>query len=177
MEHDYITAAILLTLVCVVLALGLWYLGIRRNSRTPKQWAVLVALFPLLPLGLHFLPASKHEFRDTVVLGSTRDRANFTTTETRFEVTAAQAVHRMELTPKAWGSYVPAETVRMTYQVRSPSAEIVGKGEQDFAPAPDKRLRWTTSQTTFTAREEGTYTLVLTVPRQVGSVDIRIHER
>ena len=175
MEHDFITAAILLTLVCVIIALGLWYLGIRRNSRTPKMWAVLVGLFPLLPIGLQFLPTPKHEFRDTSVLGPQRDRITFTTTETRFEVTAPQAVHQMELTPKAWGSYQPAETVRIAYQVKSPSAEVVGKGEQDFAPT--QRLRWTTSQTTFTAREEGTYTVLLTVPPQVGSVDIRIRQR
>jgi len=180
MSLDQIPAFVTLTLVCVIGALGLWYLGIRRNSRSPKRYAVGLALFPVLIIGIELLSPllrTRPEFRDTVVLGSARDRVTFTTTETRFEVTAAQAVHRMELTPKAWGSYVPAETVRMTYQVRSPSAEIVGKGEQDFAPAPDKRLRWTTSQTTFNAREEGTYTLVLTVPPQVGSVDIRIRER
>ena len=175
MEHDHITGAILITLICAILALGLWYLGIRLNKGILKIWAVCVVLFPLLGIGVQFIPTPKPEFRDTTVLGPARDKTTFTTTETRFEVTAAQAVHQMELTPKAWGSYQPADTVRMAYQVRSPSAEIVGKGEQDFAPT--QRLRWTTSQTTFTAREAGTYTLILTVPPQVGSVDIRIRER
>src|SRR5258708_10044129 len=52
MGTEHLPGQILLTLICIVLAMGLWYLGLRSGKQTFKQLAVMIALAPIIGLGL-----------------------------------------------------------------------------------------------------------------------------
>ena len=172
--------AILLTLICVLIALGLWYAAVRFNRRQFKLMAVAIVALPVLSLGIQFGSAwfgwfqATPEFRDSAVLGPP-NRKGDVNDETRFPVNYPQVPHEIQLTPKVWGSNpAPAQPVRLRYLVRSPKGEVLAQGEEEFAPA--KGLRWAAESVWFQPREYGDHLLVLQVPNQVGSVDIRIRE-
>ena len=160
--------AILLALICVVLALSLWYVGVRRGSLKAKQFAVMIGIMPVLAIGLQF--ANEHfgwrnppEFRTTT-----------TTDEARFPVTNTDVKHQIELTPKAWGSNSPSQPVRLHYALRSPKGEILAEGEEELAPA--QKLQWSPLRAEFQPREEGEHQLILAVGKPAGSVDIIVRE-
>ena len=172
--------AILLTLICAVIALGLWYAAVRFNKLQFKLMAVMIGAMPVIGLGIQFGSSwfgwfqTTPEFRDAAVLGPP-NRKGDVNDETRFPVNNPQFAHEIQLTPKVWGANpAPSEPVRMRYIVRSPKGEVLAQGEQEFAPA--KGLRWATESVRFQPREYGDHMLVLEVPNPVGSVDIRVRE-
>jgi hypothetical protein len=180
MAAEHIPGAILLTLICLLIALGLWYLGLRYNKLKLKQFAVMIGVMPVIGIGLQLGSdwfgwfQTTPEFNSGAVLGSP-NRKGDVTDETRFPVTDVQVVHEIRLTPKVWGSNAPpSQPVRIRYIVRSPKGEVLAQGEQEFAPA--QGLRWSSEITLFRPREEGQHTLVLEIPNQVGSVSIRVRE-
>ena len=164
----------------MLVALGLWYADVRFNKLQLKTMAVAIVAMPAIALGIQFGSAwfgwfqTTPEFHDGAVLGPP-NRQGDVNDETRFPVNNPQFAHEIQLTPKVWGANpAPSQPVRMRYIVRSSKGEVLAQGEQDFAPA--KTLRWATESVRFQPRESGDHLLMLQVPNQVGSVDIRIRE-
>ncbi len=168
MNPDQLPAAIVLALICVILALGLWYLGVRRGSLKAKQFAVMIGIVPVLVIGLQlanewFGWGNPAEFRTTT-----------TTNEARIPVTNPDVKHQLVLTPKAWGGKAPSEPLRLHYAVQSPKGEILAQGEQELAPA--QKLRWSPLRAEFQPREEGEHKLILEVGKPAFGVDIIVRE-
>jgi hypothetical protein len=64
---------ILAAVVCIITAMGLWYLGLSRGSLKIKQFAVMIGVFPVL-IGFVLFFSDKlsdnTEFRGAAVFGS-----------------------------------------------------------------------------------------------------------
>ena len=182
MFADQLEAALFFTAVCVLLALGLWYLGIRRGSLRAKQFAVMIGIAPVLIFAIEvagdwYSRNQTREYRTSAVIGSwnRRDHNAPVKDETKYHVINAGANLEVQLTPKAWGGDQPSQPVRLRFSVLSPKGEILTQGEQQAVPA--KGLRWSMVQTPrFQARGEGEHTIVLEVPYPVGTVDILVRE-
>ena len=176
METDQLFGAILLTLICILGAMGLWYLGLRRNLLAAKQAAVMLAIAPVIGIGLQvagsmgvFRPT---EFRDGAA-GPGRGEGSILR-KGPFPVNRPHVTHEIELTAKILGGNPPTGPVHVRFVVQSPKGETVLQGEQDLAPAP--RLRWVPLRARFVPEEEGEYSLAIDIPNPVGSVDIMIRE-
>ena len=168
--------AILAAVLCVIVAMGLWYLGLSRGSLKIKQFAVMIGIFPVF-LTVILLVVDKlddnTEFRGGAVFGSTTHRAGLVTDETVFEVDTPGKTHRIQLVPKVWGGGIPQRDTRLHYTLRSPSGEIVVQGDADSKPDKNKLPRWTSI---FVEFQPGKHILALEVPVEIGSVDIRVKE-
>ncbi len=52
MNLEHVPGAILLTLICLLVALGLGLLGMRLRNRMLKQLAVMIGIAPVIGIGL-----------------------------------------------------------------------------------------------------------------------------
>jgi hypothetical protein len=176
MDVEQLPEAILLILICVLAAMGLWYLSIRRGSLKMRQFAVMIGAMPLLIIGLNLASSwfdwNHPDYRTTAVGPSSREPN--TTDQLLIPVTNATARHQLELRPKIRGGNPPSQPVHLRFAVRSPKNEILEKGEQDLPPG--RGLRWTSLQAEFQPREEGEHVLLLDIPQPVSSVDIIVRE-
>ena len=140
MDGEQLTGGILLTLICVIAALGLWYAGVRLGSLKAKQFAVMIGIMPMLASGLQLGSSwfGRTEYRSVAVGPSSREAVTSTTIPV--PVTAAEVPHQLELRPKIRGSDAPHKPVHLKFEVRSPKGESIAVGEGTLAPA--QRLRW-----------------------------------
>jgi hypothetical protein len=53
MDVEQLPGVILLTLICFVAAMGLWYFSLQRGSLKMKQFAVMIGAIPMLIIGLN----------------------------------------------------------------------------------------------------------------------------
>jgi hypothetical protein len=173
-DIEQLPALIVLTVVCLFAALGLWYLGIRRGSLGFKQVAVMVGLIPVLVIGLQFLPSSLStpDFRDVAVGPPSGEPS--TSSQVPFPVNNATVKHQLELRPEIRGSNPPVKPVHLKFTVRSPKGETISQGEGDLAPA--QKRRWKSLLAEFQPHEQGEHTLIVEVPQPVSSVDVFIRE-
>jgi hypothetical protein len=175
-DLEQLPAAILLAVICIFAAMGLWYLSIRSGSLKMKQFAVLIAVIPVLVIGLNFASSwfgsNSHDYRTTAV-GPSSGEPNVTD-QLAIPVTNANARHQLELRPKIRGGSPPTQAVHLRFAVHSPKGEILAQGEQDLAP--DKGLRWSSLRAEFQPPEEGDHVLFLDIPQPVSSVDIVVRE-
>ena len=174
MDLEQLPAAILLQLICLIIALGLWYLGLRRNSSTPKQIGVAIGLLPVLAFGVQFIPLGfgPAEYRSAAVGPTLRETV--ASTAIPVPVTNSAALHELELRPKIRGANPPANPVHIKFTVRSPNGITLAEGASDLAPA--QKLRWQPLRARFQPREEGEHTLLLEIPQPVSSVDVIVRE-
>lgn len=177
MDAEHIPGAILLVLIFAVVAMGLWYAGVRWNSLRAKQIAVMVGVFPVLGFGLQFAAGwfdwnSRPEYHTTVVGPPSREA--MATTEIPVPVNNAEVEHQIELTPEIRGANPPREPLHLRFKLRSPKGEILAAGEQDLSPG--QKLRWMPLRAQFQPHEEGEHTLTLDIPQPASSVDVRVRE-
>ena len=173
-DPEQLPAAILLQLICLIIALGLWYLGLRRNSSAPKQIAVAIGLLPVLAFGVQFLPlgSGPAEYRSAAVGPTLQETA--ASPAVPIPVTNPAVPHELVLTPKIRGGTPPDRPVHLRFMVRSPDGATLAEGASDLAPA--QRLKWQPLRAQFQPRQEGEHTLILEIPQPVSSVDIIVRE-
>jgi len=174
---EQLPGAILLTLICVLVAIAVGCIGVRFNNRTVKQVAVMIGLAPVLGVGINLSASwfgwnNPAAFRDAAA-GPARVQESVTRSAP-FPVTNVEVGHQLELTPKIRGGDPPTGPVRLRFKVRSPKSDILAEGEQELTPA--RGLRWSTLRATFQPRELGEHTLDLQIPNPVGTVDIVVRE-
>ena len=174
MDPEQLPAAILLQLICLVVALGLWYLGQRRNSSVPKQIAVAIGLLPVLAFGVQFIPlgSGPAEYRSAAVGPTLRETV--ASTAIPVPVTNPAVPHEVVLTPKIRGANPPDRPVHLAFQVRGPNGETIAEGAADVAPA--QKLKWQPLRARFQPRAEGEHTLIVEIPQPVSSVDVIVRE-
>jgi hypothetical protein len=177
MPLEQIPGAILLTLIAILIAMGLWYLGLRFRSLKTRQAAVMVALLPVLGIGVQlgstWLGVGRPiEFHDGAAGPPSREAS--VVREGPFPVNDASVRHRLELTPEIRGGDPPTKPVRLGFTVRSPKGEILAQGESELSPA--KGLHWAPLRAEFQPKEEGEHSLKLEIFNPASSVDIRIRE-
>jgi hypothetical protein len=176
MGTEHLPGQILLTLICIVLAMGLWYLWQRSGRRAFKQFAILIAIAPIVGIGLG--PAWSWFGWDRLDIRGTANgpapREAFTKYEGPMPVGHVGTTHQLTLTPSIWGANPPTKPLRLRFEVRSPSGEVLAQGEQDLAPA--KGFRWASLRAEFRPREEGQHKLLLDIPSPAGHVDFWVKE-
>jgi hypothetical protein len=176
MDNEHLIGQVLLTLIFIVLAMGLWYLGLRSGKRTFKQLAVMIAVAPIIGLGLG--PAWSWFGWDRVDIRSTANgpapREAFTKDERPIPVGKVGATHQLTLTPSIWGANPPTKPLHLRFDVRSPNGEVLAQGEQDLAPA--KGFRSAPLRAEFVPREEGQHKLLMDIPSPAGHVDYWVKE-
>src|SRR5690349_19114219 len=142
MDIEQLPGMILLALLCIVAAMGLWYLSIRTSSLRMKQFAVMIGAIPVLVIGLNLGSSwfgwDNHDYRTTAVGPSSRE--SNAADHVTIPVTNADPRHQIELRPKIRGGNPPSQPVHLRFAVHSPKGEILAQGEQDLAPG--KGLRW-----------------------------------
>src|SRR5437016_7402977 len=117
MQLERLPGAILIVLIGVVAALGVWYLAIRLNQPRLKMIAVMIGVFPLLGFGLQ-IAAYLFDWGgppDTYTT-STPGPASREATTTRdfpFPVTDHTPMHEVELTPRAGVGKTPPGTMQL----------------------------------------------------------------
>jgi hypothetical protein len=189
MDTEQTTGAILLTLICVVGALGLWYCGVRWNKLGFKQVAVMVGIAPVIGLGLQLLGPYLTQVEYRVYADGPTLRQSSTTTTVQLNVTNPELHHRFDLVPRIRGENPPQKPVHLKFTVRSPKGDILAESGGDLAPAnPEWKwlghlwpvrwepLRWQPLRGEFQPREEGEHMLTIEIPQPVRSVDIFVRE-
>ena len=174
MALEQLPAQIILTLVCIILALGLWYLGLRLNTSGPKIVAVGIGFIPVLTFGLQFASPrfSTPDYRSVAIGPTSREPA--TSTSIPLPVIHADVQHELQLTPHIRGGNPPDKPVHLKFRVRAPNGDMLAEGEAD--PAPAQGLRWQPVKAPFQPRETGEHTLTVEIPQPVSSVDVIVHE-
>ena len=176
MDIEQLPGMILLALICVLAAMGLWYLSIRSRSLKMKQFAVMIGAIPVLVIGLNIASSvfdwNNHDYRTTAVGPSSREQR--AADHVAIPVTNADARHQIELRPKIRGGTPPSQPLHLRFAVHAPKGEILAEGEQDLAPG--KGLRWSSLRAEFQPRQEGDHILLLDIPQPVSSVDIIVRE-
>jgi len=176
MGTEHLLGQILLTLICVVLAMGLWYLGLRSGKQGLKQLAVMIAIAPVIGLGLgpawSWFGFDRLDIRGTA--SGPAPREALTKYEGPIPIGQVGATHRLTLTPSIWGTNFPTKPLHLRFEVRSPNGEVLAQGEQDLAPA--KGFRWAPLRAEFVPREEGQHKLLMDIPSPAGHVDYWVKE-
>ena len=176
MDIEQLPSLILLALICLLAAMGLWYLALRRDSLKLKQFAVMIGAIPVLVIGMNlassWFGSDSHEYRTTAVGPTSRDQN--ATDQISIPVTNSAARHELELRPKIRGGNPPSQPLHLRFALRSSTGDILAQGEQDLPPA--KGLRWSSLRAAFQPRQEGDHVLVLDIPQPVSSVDIVVRE-
>src|SRR5947208_1421733 len=77
MDVEQLPGEILPILICLLAAMGLWYLSIRRGSLKMKQFAVMIGAMPVLVIGLNLASTwfgwDNRDYRTTAVGPSRRE--------------------------------------------------------------------------------------------------------
>jgi hypothetical protein len=176
MDTEHLPGQILLMLICIVLATGLWYLWQRTGKLMFKQLAIMIVVAPIIGLGLG--PAWSWFGFDRLDIRGTANgpapREAFTKYEGPIPVGNLGATHQLTLTPSIWGASPPSKPLHLRFEVRSPTGEVLAQGEQDLAPA--KGFRWSALRAEFRPREQGQHLLLLDIPSPAGHVDFWVKE-
>src|SRR5260370_3655207 len=176
METEHLLGQILLTLIFIVAAMGLWYLWQRTGRLVFKQLAILAGIAPIIGLGLgpawSWFGLDRLDYRSTA--SGPAPREAFTKYEGPIPVGKLGAKHQLTLTPSIWGAKYPSKPLHLRFEVRSPNGEVLAQGQQDLAPA--KGFRWSTLRAEFKPRDEGQHLLPLEIPSPAGHVDFWVKE-
>jgi hypothetical protein len=175
MGFDQLPTAIIVTLVCVVIVLGFWYLGIQRGSQKLKQIGVMIGIFPMLVMALILAVPwleGVPEYRTVAQGPLSREAA--TATSVMIPVTDPELTQEIELTAKIHGENPPTQPILLKFQVLSPVGEILKQGEQE-AP-PTQTLQWVPIRISFETREAGEHLLKLEIPQPATRVDVVARE-
>lgn len=176
LQAQLITAAILI-LAGFVVGAGLWYLAIRFRKSQLKLFAVLIAGFPMLAVGLnigaHVFGWSDPPDFQTETPGPARREAS-TIREFPFPVPNPSFPHQIELTPRSESGQNATGSIPLHFIVRTPQGDILAEKQETLAPATGRY--WSPLRMQFQPVEAGEYLLHLDIPSGVGSVKVRVHE-
>lgn len=172
MNLEALPGAILIVLISIAAALGLWYLSLRFRQPRLKVIAVMIGIFPLLGFGLQI---AAHVF------GWDRPPDTYTTStpgpasrDFPFPVTDHSLIHEVELTPRAGVGNTPSGPITLHVIVRSPNAETLVDTTETLAPAQTQF--WSPLRTRFQPREDGEHPMHLEIPSGVSEVKVKVRE-
>ncbi len=186
MDAELSAGTILLVLILIVGAMGLWYCGLRWNKLIYKQLAVMLIVGPLIALGAQFVASMNQRAEYRSLAWGPRGRDAFVSTTVELPVTTGGVQHDLELVPRIKGGNPPQQPVHLKFVVRSTKGETLAQGEADLAPAPSVRtwrylfpqtyvpLRWMPLKSQFQAQETGQYELTIDIPQPVDSIDVKM---
>jgi hypothetical protein len=177
MHLEGLPAALIVVLVCFVVAAGLWYLAIRFRLRQLKIMAVALLAMPVLGFGLqigsHYFGWFDPPDYETTTPGPASREAS-TIREFPFPVPNPEYPHQIELTPRSNSGQNPADSIPLHFIVRTPKGDVLAEKQATLAPGAGRD--WTPLRMEFQPAEAGDYLLHLDIPSGVNSVKVRVHE-
>src|SRR5215471_709506 len=159
MDLSQLPVLIMLVLVSVTGAGGLWYFGIRTGSRLLKHLAVMLGALPVVVIGAEV--ASFYElfrptefrfgavFQPDVPAGAWQDGPLFHLDEEQ-----AERRHELEITVEVWGGNPPKGPIEFGVSVVGPDGNVVAEERLSTSPAPGK-LKWLPVKMQFQPRGRG----------------------
>jgi hypothetical protein len=177
MSLEGLPSALIVILMCFVVAAGLWYLAIRFRLRQLKIMAVAIAVTPVLGFGLqigshHFGWFDPPDYQTTTPGPASREASVIR--EFPFPVPNPRFLHQIELTPRSDTGQRPASSIPLHFIVRTPNGEILAEKQATLAPGED--THWAPLLMDFQPVDAGEYLLHLDIPKGVESVEVRVHE-
>ena len=170
-------SALIVVLVCLIAAAGVWYLAIRCRQPRLKVFAVVIAAFPIMGFGLNIAShvfgwSDPPDFETTATGQGSRDGSM--TSEFPFPVPNPGFVHQIELTPRSRSGQNAPGSVALHFIVRTPQGEIVAEKQEMLTPGTGRY--WFPLRAQFQPMDAGEYLMHLDIPSGVGSVRVRVHE-
>jgi hypothetical protein len=157
MDDDQLIRAIATFVVIALLVPAvLWYLGIRFARPQLKIWGVLIGVVYVLIFSFNLAHDQFPVVYTTYLSGPG-------VVDCTYPVNVPGSRHEMVLTP------IPTTPLTLSFEVQSPSGQIVAKGREALNGTPLK--------TQFTTPEEGVHKLILEIPPPARRVRIAITER
>ncbi len=170
-------SALIVVLVCLVVAAGLWFLAIRFRQPRLKAFAAMIAAFPIVGFGLN---SASHVFGwsdppdfETTATGSISPNGSMIS-EFPFPVPNPGFLHQIELTPRSQSGQNATGPVALHFIVRTPQGEILAEKQETLTPGTGRD--WSPLRTEFQPVGAGEYSLHLDVPAGVAYVKVRVHE-
>ena len=138
MDLEHLQGAILLVLLSLVAALGVWYLAIRINQPRLKIVGVMIGTIPWLGFSVQ-IAARLFDWGGTpdTYTTSTPGPASRETSVTRdfpVPVTDHTVMHEIDLTPRAGAGKTPSGEIQLVVALRSPKGEILVDKTETLAP-------------------------------------------
>ncbi|MBZ5611281.1 MAG: hypothetical protein LAP38_23715 [Acidobacteriia bacterium] len=178
MDLERLPTAILIVLISIVAALGVWYLAIRLNQPRLKAIAVLIGVFPLLGFGIqiasYFFDWGGPPDTYTTSTPGPASREASTTRDSPFPVTDHTVMHEVELTPRAGAGKTPPGTIQLSVVVQSPKGQTLVNTTESLAPGQGQF--WSPLRTRFQPLEEGEHSMHLEIPAGVNEVKVKVRE-
>jgi hypothetical protein len=177
MNVEGLPAALIVVLVCFVVAAGLWYLSIRFRLRQLKIIAVAIVAAPVLGFGVqigsHYFGWFDPPDYETTTPGPARREAS-AIREFPFPVPNPEFPHQIELTPRPPTGQQPTSSILLHFIVRNAKGEILAEKQEALAPGSGRD--WSPLRMDFQPTEAGESMLHLDIPKGVDSVKVRVHE-
>ncbi len=178
MDLERLPVAILIVLVSIAVAIGVWYLALRFSLPKLKAVAVLIGVFPLLGFSLQIAAyifdwGGPPDTFTTSTPGPAR-RETSTTRDFPFPVTDHTFVHELELTPRAEAGTTPSGPIQLSVVVRSPKGDTLAAKAETLAPAQGQL--WSPLRTRFQPADEGEHSIHLEIPAGVNEVKVKVRE-
>jgi len=171
-------SALIVILVCLVAAAGLWYLAIRFRQPRLKTFAVAIVIVPVVGFGLQIGSQlfgwfdSNPDFETTATGRVSPDGSMIS--EFPFPVPNPGFVHQIELKPRSSSGQTPTVSIALHLILRTPKGDVLAEKQETLAPGTDRY--WSPLRTEFQPVEAGEYSLHLDVPAGVAYVKVRVHE-
>ena len=171
-------SALIVILVCLVAAAGLWYLAIRLRQLRLKIFAVAILAVPVMGFGLQIGSRlfgwfdTNRDFETTATDRVGPDGSMIK--EFPFPVNNPGFVHQIELKPGTSSGQTPTVSIALHFILRTPNGDVLAEKQETLAPGTDRY--WSPLRTEFQPVEAGEYSLHLDVPDNVSFVRVRVHE-
>ncbi len=170
-------AAAIPILVGFVVGAGLWYLAIRFRKSKLKLFAVLIAGFPILAVGLNIAAHvfdwnAPPDYINSVSGPSSRE--TYAISEFPYFVNNPEYPHEIQLTPRAPYGKNATGPIPLHFIVRTHKGEILVEKQATLAPAAGRY--WAQLRMEFQPVESGEYLMHLDIPSGVSSVLVRVRE-
>jgi hypothetical protein len=170
-------SALIIILVCFVVAAGLWYLAIRFRRSQLKIFAVAIVAMPALAFGFQICShlfgwTEPPDFVTTTPGPPSREASAIR--EFPFPVPNPEFPHQIELTPRSPSGQQPAGSIPLHFIVRSPNGDVLAEKQATLAPGTGRD--WLPLRAEFQPAQAGEYLLHLDIPTGVESVKVRVHE-
>jgi hypothetical protein len=166
MDDDQLIRAIAtFVIVALLVPAVLWYLGIRFSKPQLKIWGVLIGAIYVLTFSFNLA----HDHFDLFPVTYRTELQGPGVVDCTYPVNVPGSRHEMVLTPVPKYNEHPTTPLTLSFEVQSPTGQVVAKGQET--------LNWTPLKTQFTTPEQGEHKLILQIPVPARKVRIAITER
>jgi hypothetical protein len=166
MDDDQLIRAIAsFVIVGLLLPSALWYSAIRFGKPRLKAFSVIIGVAYISLFAYNGV----REWTDWFPLVYTTYVNGPGLVDFTYYVNVAGSRHQMSLTPIPKFGEKSTAPVALSFEVRTPTDQVVAKGRET--------LNWTPLKAEFTSPEEGIHKLILEIPQPVRKVRVDITER